>query len=206
MAVHKYTVNARLKAPNFEVERRYALMEKQLAHREMEKLPARSWMWFSYPAVGLLRREDWRKYIHELEKYEHRLDRHQQEIRDGFRPLEFNVVHEGHRPDTDIYVHVMVEAGQIDAHKQAPKRPERIDGAPNKSTRHRFYGFENFVRRGIHIGRHGVEARFSRMESHDNALVVNQPLHVALDEGGLIRFEIRSQEVPDGVTGHVTLD
>jgi hypothetical protein len=205
MAKSEYSVVTRVARPDIAGERRYAAMEAELAKRELEKLPARSWLPFSYPGLGLLRRKDWQGYIHALEKYELELERHESQMKAGLVPISFDVIHAGERPDERIQVHVMVERGLIHAAKKAPARPHRIDGAPNKSDRTRFFGFEGFTRRGIHIGRHGVEAEFSRVEAQDSALLVNHPLYIDVRADTRLRYEIVSRNLPDGQSGDVSL-
>jgi hypothetical protein len=203
MVKHTYSVAARVQLPDFDGDRRYAMMEIELAKREMEKLPARSWLPFSYPGLGLLRRKDWRHYIHALEKYEHALDRHEREIQAGLVPITFSVTNNGSREDKRIKVHVMVKHGAVHAKKQAPTRPRRVDGAPNKSQRTKYFRLKGFTRHGVHIGRHGIEAEFSRLEAHDGALVVSQPLYFALNKHAMLSYEIVSRNVPDGQRGDI---
>jgi hypothetical protein len=201
-----YTIVPRLAMPELDGERRYLRMERELAERELEKLPRRSWLPFSYPGLGLLRREDWRRYIQALDRYEHDLDELAEEIDDGLTPLEFNVIYEGERPDSRVRVELTVEHGSIHASKKVPSRPKRVDGAPNKSTKKHWHGFSGFLRRGIHIGRKRVRAEFSGLRAQDCALVVNQALYVEIGRFTKIKYKIRSRNVPDGMTGEVELD
>jgi hypothetical protein len=190
--------------PPFASEQRYVTMETELAEREMARLPARSWLPFSYPELGLLRRTDWRRYIHSLEKYARDLDRLETEIQDGLVPLSFSVLNESAHTDADIRVHIMVLRGAIHASKKAPTRPRRVDGAPNKGSSTKFRGFEgSFVRKGIHIGRHGLEAEFSSLQGHDSALVVNHPLYFDMEQGSKLKYEIHSRRLPQGQSGEV---
>jgi hypothetical protein len=204
MANPGYKVLARMSTPPFATERRYVMMETELAEREMARLPARSWLPFSYPALGLLRRVDWRRYIRSLDKYSHDLDRHELEIQEGLVPLSFDVTNESDHSDTDIRVHIMVHGGSIHAAKKPPTRPKRIDGAPNKGGGKKFYGFEGFVRRHVHIGRHGLEAEFSGLQGRDSALVVNHPLYVDMSHDSRLTYEIRSRRLQDGQSGEIS--
>jgi hypothetical protein len=204
MAEHGYKVLARPSMPPFAAEQRYVTMETELAEREMARLPARSWLPFSYPELGLLRRTDWRHYIRSLENYARDLDRLEGEIREGLVPLSFSVTNESAHADADIRVHIMLQHGAIHASKKPPTRPKRVDGAINKAGATRFRGFEGFVRKRIHIGRHGLEAEFSSLQAHDSALVVNHALYVDMGHGSTLRYEIHSRRLPHGQAGEIS--
>ena len=199
-----FLVQARVSPSGAEAERRYLMMEREVAHRELAKLPKRSWLPFSYKGLGLLRRQDWQHYLNELQKFEHALDRYELEAEAGLRRLSFEVTNLAEADDFDVRVHVMVHGGQVHAANKPPVRPPRVDGAPNKTEKRHWHGF-GFVRSGIHIGRHGVESRFRRLESGDAALVVNQPLAVDVGDQTRLTYEITSRHVPEGQRGEIRI-
>ncbi|MDF2460721.1 MAG: hypothetical protein K0S68_124 [Candidatus Saccharibacteria bacterium] len=206
MSHERFVVIARVSPSELNTERRYLLMEREMAKREMAKLPERSWLPFSYPAIGLLRRNDWQHYLHELDKYEKALDRHEHETEAGLTRLSFEVINMSDDDDRDVKVHVMVHGGRIFEAKKPPTRPKRIDGAPDKTEgRPKWHGM-GFVRSGIHIGKHGVESQFRSLEAGDAALVVNHPLAVHLGGETVISYEISSHNLPEGQRGKVRME
>jgi hypothetical protein len=204
MPNERFAVLARVTPPELNSERRYLMMEREVAKRELAKLPRRSWLPFSYPALGLFRRKDWQRYLHELDKFEKALDRHEHETQAGLTRLSFEVVNLSDDDDHDVKVHVMVSGGLVHEAKKPPVRPKRIDGAPNKSERPKWHGL-GFVRSDIHIGRHGVESQFNSLEAGDAALVVNHPLAVDLSDRTHISYEIKSHNLPEGQRGEVRM-
>ncbi|HEY2003503.1 MAG TPA: hypothetical protein VGH44_00110 [Candidatus Saccharimonadia bacterium] len=185
-----YQVEARLDLPDYAAERRYIMMEIGLAQREMAKCP--HWIPFSYPGLGILQRADWRRYIHELERYGRELDRNENEAREGLWPLVFMVVNDQPEPVANVRIRLQVEGGQVWPKHKPPTRPLRVDGAPEQSNTPRLLRARGFERRHIRVTAHVVEAEFSRLEAHDNARLLSQTLYVDARHGARIKFEIGS--------------
>lgn len=190
------SVVAQLDIPNYAAEHRYLTMELALARREMQKRP--SWLPFSYPGLGILRRSDWQRYIHELEKYGRELDRSEREVHEGLLPLVFMVANDYDRPVQNLKVKLAVKDGQIHAKHKPPVRPRRVDGAPNQSSTGRLKQSWGFSRSGIRITSHTVEAELSRLEAFDNARLVSDALYIDARQGARLHFEI----VAKNATGH----
>ena len=188
-------MEARLDAPDYAVERRYIAMELALARREMEN--TRHWVPFSYPGLGILRRSDWQKYIHELEKYSRELDRSEQDMREGLLPLIFMVENGHDQPVQNLRVKVAVQDGQVRPKHKSPTRPLRVDGAPNQANTPPLKRSWGFSRRRVKITAHAVEAELSRLEGRDNARLVSQTLHVDARHGARLHFEIVSSRTND---------
>jgi hypothetical protein len=202
MSQQPFAVVARLSWPDLQAERRYVVMEREVAKQRLAQAPG--WLPFSYPGIGLLRRQDWQKYLRQLEAYGHAIDRYDTSLHGGRIPLSFEVFNLGHT-DHQIRIHIFVEGGNIHAAQKAPERPPRVDGAPNKAKKHHWQGYEGFSRTGIHIGRRGLESQFSALASGDSALVVNEPLHIDISPQSQLSYHIHSRNLPEGVHGAVIL-
>lgn len=205
MKAHEYSVIARPAIPDLSPELRYVLTEREYARREGAKLKGRWWPFFSYPPMGIFRRKDWQRYEHALNTYEHKVNKHIEEMGDGLVPCSMVVHHEGPGTDRRILVKLRVEQGSFHIKKQAPKRPKRIDGAPDKSEKTSFGGYQGFVRRGIKMTAHHLQAEFSQLGPKDSALLVNQVIYLDLSHQTKLHYEIHSQTLPDGIHGEVEL-
>jgi hypothetical protein len=89
--------------------------------------------------------------------------------------------------------------------KQAPERPERVDGAPNQSNVKKPAWHPGFARTGVKIEPHAVEAEFSRLEAHDNAQLVNKTLYVDVRGKARLNFMITSTNSSETERGDVRM-
>ncbi len=164
-------------SPDFATERIYVERETEYAQRKADTAPR--WLWFSYPALGILRRKDWQRYERALAHYGRELDHHEHEIGGGLVPIRMNVTNNSSETLRQIKIRVSVEDGGFVESRHAPQRPNRIDGAPDYlPDRPHFAMPHGFSRRGIHIKRGSVEAEFSRLTAGGEALVVNRTLYL----------------------------
>jgi hypothetical protein len=187
-----YSVEALAKMPDFAGERRFVQMEKERARRERAKLPERPAFGIASKGWGLFRRADWTTYLRKLDKYEADLDKHQHEIKEGMIPFQILVTNEG-KDDKSVWVHLTVENGRVDAKKKGPERPERLDEAPESKLR--WPKLTRFVRYGIHVKPHSVEAVFSRLGSDESEYLVNDVMYLDLYSDTRITYAVRSKRV-----------
>jgi hypothetical protein len=199
-----FAVIARASRPSLDAERRYVTMEVEQAKARSRQ--AAKWLPFSYPAIGLLRRQDWQRYIRQVAAYGDAVERYEAELRGGRTLMSFEVFNTSPETDRQIQVHIYVEGGSVHANRKAPERPVRIDGAPNKSKKFVWPRFEGFARSHIHIGRRGLESVFSGLDSGDSALVVNHPVHIDIMPDTQLSYHIHSQNHPEGIHGAVLLN
>jgi hypothetical protein len=197
-----YEVALQVVEPKFDTERRYVAAELDYVHRQISALD-RKWRPVAWPSLGVYRKQDWQKYARELEGYAAALNRHEDEIEGGWLPFKIHVANTGPHDDSDVKVELTAELGTISAKKQAPVRPERLDGGGGgNSSRKRFtlpkYG--GFERRGVKIGRHDLSVLFSKLEAGSSADLVRQTLYLHYTDGTKLRFELNSRLVK-GLTG-----
>ncbi|HUD11165.1 MAG TPA: hypothetical protein VMS08_02040 [Candidatus Saccharimonadia bacterium] len=208
MATLNYRLTALVKEPDFEAERRYILTEKDYALRQIEKLKGNWWPWFSYPELGIFRQRDWHRYVGVLEDFEHRLQRHEEEIENGLIPLRIEVANETSKEDVDIKLHLIVGHGSIHPKLKAPARPPRMDGAPNQALRPHFQWprRDGFSRSHIAINPRSISVEFSRLGPHDDALLVNKVLYFSCREETRLAYTVTSRNVPEQQRGVVIVE
>jgi hypothetical protein len=205
MKAHTYIIEARSARPDMEQEQRYVQMEREYARKEAAKLKGKWWPFFSYPEMGILRHHDWQNYEHALDAYEEKVERHIKEMQDGLLPCSVVVHHDGPKADRRIRIKVRAEHGSFHVKKHAPKRPKRIDGAPEKSEREGFTGFHGFVRSGVKLAGHSLQAEFSKLDQQDSALLILDTLYFDCTRHTKLRYEIHSEALPGGIRGEVEL-
>jgi hypothetical protein len=196
-----YSVTVEAKLPEFDSERLFVVNEKKYAQGELKRLEqkpgiAKVLRAAAAPMAKLLKPKDWRAYLKELDHYWVKLHDHMEDIAEGDVPLKFYVINNGPELDEKIEVTVHVHQGTIRPSKQAPERPERIDGdqhVPNWTPRQPVMG--GFSRSKINVTPHTVTATFSQLEGHDSADLVHQILYVHGDEHTRFTYEIRSQRL-----------
>ena len=119
-----YDVALQVCEPKFATERRYVAAELEYVRRQ--SAGARKWL--GWPSAGIYRRKDWDQYERQLVSYAHALDRHEQEIHDGWMPFKIHVMNAGPHADSKVLVRLHVEEGAFSEHKKSPVRPPRLDG------------------------------------------------------------------------------
>jgi hypothetical protein len=124
------------------------------------------------------------------------LDRHQQEIEDGWLPFKIHVMNVGPHDDSQVAVKVTVENGVISEHKQMPSRPPRLDGTGKSAAANlRLPKIKGFFRYGIRIRRRELSATFSKLEAGDSADLVRQTLYLHWGPQTKVSFELNSRQV-----------
>jgi hypothetical protein len=196
-----YAVAVEARLPEFESERLFVINEKQYAHKELEQLESKhpavkAARAVTHPVTGALKPQDWKHYLHALDRYWDKMGDHMQEIADGLVPLKFFVVNTGSELDEAIKIKVHVQYGVIHPKKAGPERPVRIDGAQhvsNWSPRAPLVG--GFSRSKIKITPHSIEATFSQLQAQDSADLVHQIVYVKGDERTRFTYEIGSKRL-----------
>lgn len=195
-SIYDVTVEAQL--PEFDTERLFVVNEKKYAETELSRLKEKpAVVNLASSALGSPKPKDWKAYLHALDHYWDKLSNHMEEIADGLVPLKFFVINNGAELDETIRIKVHIHQGTIRPAKQAPERPERIDGAQHAAnwspTRAPLIG--GFARTGIKISSHTIEATFSQLDADDSADLVHQVLYIHGDEHTRFTYEIRSERL-----------
>ena len=191
----KFTVTGEVQTPDWEAERRYLVAERDYAERQIEASHGR-WRPLSYPGLGLLRAEDWRHYLRDLDGYEHKLEKYDHDIQKGWIPFTVSVSNDGRHAASRVHVRVEVENGRINTVRKAPKRPVRIDAPAkvHKEWRGIFSLFQGFSRHRVEIKTHSLEAELSRIEPKEAVLAVNQVLHLASGPKTRVTYTVSEKE------------
>ena len=151
----EYDVALQFVPPKFETERRFVAAELDYVRRRAAG--AKHWSW---PTLGIYGRKDWDKYARALVSYAHAMDRHEQDIEEGWLPFKIHVMNVGPHSDSQVAVKITVENGAISEHKQMPTRPQRLDGSGASPTSLRLPKIKGFLRYGIKIRRREMQATF----------------------------------------------
>lgn len=190
----EYDVALQVLPLKFDTERRWVAAELDYVRRRA----AGAGRWWSLPSAGVYSKKDWNQYTRALVNYVHALDRHEQELEDGWLPFKIHVMNVGPHDDAQVAVTVSVENGAISEHKQMPSRPPRLDGSGRAAgTSLRLPNIKGFLRYGIKIRRHELSATFSKLEAGDSADLVRQTLYLHWGPRTRVRFDLTSRLVKD---------
>ncbi len=214
-----YAVTVEARIPRFENERSFVATEKEFARRELAKLKGKHQGLLAAvipKVIGAPGVEDWKRYIRDLDHYATKIDEQEAEIAAGLVPVKFFVLNTAGEPDKNIKIRVTVEHGTIHPAKESPNRPPRIDDgpqhvpeqAPTPVTLAKVVSgaVSGFSRRGVKIGRHSVEAEFSRLEGNDSAYLVHQVVFVDGVNESHFTFDISSDELAKPQRGAVEVN
>lgn len=190
-----YTVALKLMEPKFDSERRFVDSELKYIDRKLDALK-HLWRPVAVPALGVFRQQDWKAYAHRLKHYRNELDKHEREIEEEWLPFQIIVANVGQEDDANVRVKVTVEHGTISEHNRMPARPERLDGGALSGPKAPLLVRSNgFVRSGVKIGKHEMEAVFSKLEAGTSAELTRQTLYLHFSEHTRLGYEVRSRLV-----------
>jgi hypothetical protein len=196
-----YTVTAHLALPDFEAEYAFVRLERQYVARQLAR-PIRGWAALARFLDRAPTQGDWLHYDHALQRYEHNLQKHSDEITAGLWPVKLVVRNDGGHGDRSIRIHIAVQHGEIHPAKKLPERPKRIDGGALTN----WWGLMEagrFWRSGIKVTAHNIEAKFSRLGREEAAYVVNDPIYIKASEDMTLTYEIRSHALTTAQTGRL---
>jgi hypothetical protein len=205
MAAPIFRLQAHIATPNFDGERRYIALEKELAHREITAARKRPWLWFRVSALDVYTERDWADYVKRLDHYGRELAKHEQEIRGGLVPIHLRAVNNSSVGDTNVVIRVEAEDGTFKPKKKAPKRPDRMDGVPNNALRHhwRLPAPGGFARKHQKIGGRVMDVTFTHLSAYDSALVVHQVLYVESSAKTRLIYRMHSTHHPEDQEGSI---
>lgn len=185
----QYWVMAEVCEPDYEAEMKFIEAELKFVKRKMTKRRQ-----LSVPAWGFFGRDDWRRYAHELERYEQHLAKYCEEVEAGLLPVKFTVYNAAELADTGVHIKVKVADGRIDEAKKVPVRPTRLD-AGGKPLKFKLPRLSGFSRSGIKITPHAVHVRFSALGPQDGAVLINQTVHLHCEPETAVVYQISSRNV-----------
>jgi len=200
-------MTAHVAAPHFEAERRYVLLEEELAQRELAAARKRLWLRFRIGSLNLYPPADWEKYLKALDDYRRHLAGHEKEIKEGLIPLHLRATSDSSEDDAHIDIHLSVQHGAFRPKKKPPQRPPRMDGAVNAAGKPhwRFPEPGGFARRHLRIGSRKLDVEFSRLPAYDSALIVHQALYIETSKETTLHYSVRSRNHPDELSGTIRL-
>lgn len=199
-----YMVMAKVMEPDYAAEARYLAAERAYVERELAK--KRHWIQNAVAATGLgvLTRDDWKHYKHELDKYESKLADYAEEVRLGVLPVKFAVYNDHDRADRNIHTSISVTSGRVDAKRTPPSRPDRIDAIKRMKLKIKLPKPGEFSRSNIEISTHKLAAQFSLLGPHDGAVLINQLVHIHCGPETEVEYVVSSQNVHEEL-GDVSL-
>ncbi len=186
-----YLVMAQVCEPNYDKELQFLKTELDFVERKLASKGPR----LAVPSLGFFGRDDWRGYKHKLEAYARQLERYSDETDAGVIPVRFMVYNSGEIEDAGVHVRVHVTGGRIDETRKAPARPDRLDGHGGGLPQ-LVLPKPGFSRRDIKVTAHAMSAVLSDLGPHDGAALANQLVHLHLNDGTEVKYEVMSRNTP----------